>query len=352
MAPHNSVRQSQPHPVFILNGRASGPRVTEFLAATAGLDVRRTGHAGHAYEIARRVAAEFQTDSAIIAVACGGDGTVHEVVNGLAGSRVPMAVIPLGTGNDFSRTMLPTSFRASPRVCVQALAHGSLRIRPMDLIHVESFDDSGAPIPNSCAWCCNVASIGLDNDVQLRAKHQVLNHPHSWFARTFAYVISAVEVLFGPRAYDIRFECVNAGAGTAGASTADAGAAAGTPRNAIKPRCSTVPHTLLSVCNACYYGDGFKPAPQALVNDGLLDCCAVDAMSLPRDLYLLARYRVGAHVGQRGVHCFRANRIVITTADGETLAGNYDGEDFSGHTITMTDVPRALCFATYEAAGE
>ena len=60
-----------------------------------------TGYPGHATEIAKSLV----SDGATVIGAVGGDGTVHEVVNGMAGSAAALAVVPTGTGNDLARAL-------------------------------------------------------------------------------------------------------------------------------------------------------------------------------------------------------------------------------------------------------
>ena len=64
----------------------------------------------HAPGDAKRISSEYSEKfgSDCVIVSCGGDGTVHEIANGLAGTNTPLMVIPLGTGNDFAKQTIPT----------------------------------------------------------------------------------------------------------------------------------------------------------------------------------------------------------------------------------------------------
>ena len=95
-----------------------------FAARRASVDLVDTQYAGHATELARRAAQLGYR--AVCAV--GGDGTLAEVATGLAGSDVPMALIPRGTGNQVAHNLLiPEDLESAVKVAVQGVA------RPMDL---------------------------------------------------------------------------------------------------------------------------------------------------------------------------------------------------------------------------
>ena len=103
-----------------------------------------------------------------------------------------MAVIPLGTGNDFTRSVMDDNHRNNCETCIGDLFSGRFKVKDTDLIKVTSFDRKGNKIDANSAWCINVASIGFDTEVQLRAKGKVLAHPNSGFIRSTAYSTSAV----------------------------------------------------------------------------------------------------------------------------------------------------------------
>jgi diacylglycerol kinase family enzyme len=100
-------------------------RVVRNLAAEHKVEVRSTSHAGQATELARAAV----TDGAEVVVAMGGDGTVNEVVNGLAGTDVPLGLVGGGKTNVFARALgLPGSdtMRATARL-LELLASGARR---------------------------------------------------------------------------------------------------------------------------------------------------------------------------------------------------------------------------------
>ena len=68
--------------------------------------VESTHEKGDAQLIAKKYAKEYGSECVI--VSCGGDGTVHEIANGLAGTDTPLLLLPLGTGNDFAKKIYGT----------------------------------------------------------------------------------------------------------------------------------------------------------------------------------------------------------------------------------------------------
>ena len=317
--------------LFIVNSRAESKALARFKASYFDYSVGHenetsvvfTEFAGHAGEAASKAA----TEEDLLVVACGGDGTIHEVANALAESKTPMAVIPLGTGNDFTRSIMDDAHRNNCETCIGDVFKGRFKVKDTDLIKVTSYDRRGNKIDANSAWCINVASIGFDTEVQLRAKGKVLAHPNSSFIRSTAYSTSAVGCLFGNRHFDFKFE----------AKRAD-----GKPDVSTKSK-----YTLIAVCNASYYGDGFCPAPKAVIDDGLINCCAIDAVSLPRSLYLITKYKNGTHFGYDEIDNFVTTSVTVTATGARDLNGNYDGEDFSGHKVTFECVPGAIRLAIY-----
>lgn len=317
--------------LFIVNSRAESKALARFKSAyfdySAGNEsdtrVVYTEFAGHAAEVAAKAA----TEENLLVVACGGDGTIHEVANALAESSAPLAVIPLGTGNDFTRSVMDENHRSNCEVCVGDIFRNNFKVKDIDLIKVTSYDRNDKKIDANSAWCINVASIGLDTEVQLRAKGKVLAHPNSSLVRSTAYSTSALGCLFGNRHFDFKFN----------AKRAD-----GKPDDSPRSK-----YTLISVCNASYYGDGFCPAPKAVIDDGLMNCCAVDAVNLFKSLYLILKYKKGTHDGYKEIDNFVTTFLTVTATGARDLNGNYDGEDFSGHKVTFECVPGALKLAIF-----
>ena len=108
-------------------------------------------------------------------------------------------------------------------------------------------------------------------------------------------------------------------------------------------------YTLISICNGKYYGDGFTPAPNASVDDGLANVCVVDDVSTLKAISLILKYKNGKHEGKNGIHTYKATSGVITSYDPSLqLCGNYDGEEFFGHRVRFEVLPGALNLGYFE----
>ncbi|MBO4637982.1 MAG: hypothetical protein J5685_12675 [Clostridiales bacterium] len=292
------------------------------------LEFKYTEYPGHAADIATEAAASYGDKVTI--VACGGDGTIHEIANALAFGKTPMIAIPFGTGNDFVKTTLPNWKLWDFERLIMNL--DKTEIKPVDLVKIDSYDMMGNHINHWSRYFNNVASIGLDTKVQARAK-AIVAAKDTKFNRKTAYIRAALAlVLGGKRGNDFSFEL----------ELED-----GTVYKSSKTR-----YTLLSMCNGKYYGDGFCPAPMADISDGLIDVCVVDDVPLYRAIPLLAAYKTGKHVGKNGITMLRATSGSVTSHDPSfQLMGNYDGEDFFGNRIRFEVYPKAINMAFFPEEG-
>ena len=266
------------------------------------IELRYTEYAGHACEIASSIAKQYGEKAAV--VVCGGDGSIHEVANVLAFTKTPLILIPFGTGNDFAKSVLPPKKKWNTEYLLGQL--DQVIYKPIDMAKIDSFNIMGSHNRNWSAFSNNVASIGLDTKVQAEAKAIVLKK-NTKFNRSTAYIRSALHLVVGKRSSKFKYS-LELEDGSMYESETDS-------------------HTLISICNASYYGSGFKPAPFAKIDDGLLDVCVIDDVSLIRALFLLSLYKFGKHIGHRCVHYFKATSGTITSCEPSTqLMGNYDGE--------------------------
>lgn len=239
---HGSSCQSQPLRQAVADLREAGADVT----------VRVTFESGDARRFARE-AAEDDRD----VVAMGGDGTLHEVVNGMcdADARGALGIVPAGTGNDFATAAeLPLG---DPRAALAVVAAG--RRHAVDLLTV---DVDGQP-----HRMLNVSTAGLGAEATTDATESAKR----WLGN-LAYLISGVQRLHELEAQEIRVE----GEDAEGNDFAWNGLAFG-----------------VAVGNGRLAGGGARLCPTAKIDDGLLDLAICPEMPLDRLLPVVGRTLIG-----------------------------------------------------------
>jgi len=238
---------------------------------------------------ARHWAAERagHSDRAVIAV--GGDGTVHEVGNGLVGGRAMLGVLPVGSGNDFSKML------ASPRDPESAVTwfRGAAR-RYSDVGEVTLTRADGRRERHRFI---NGLGLGLEAVVANSARNA---RYLKGFARYLAAALWHLAV-YQPPCLRVRGDD-------------DAG-------------CRR--QFIVAIGNGCCAGGRFRLTPDARIDDGMLDVCRVDTLSRLRLLRILPTVLGGRHARFREVRMSQVTTIDIDCpdgcmvhADGEVLAGD------------------------------
>lgn len=286
-------------------------RAIEARFATMGgsrvFEIHRTERPGHAIEIARAIGE--RDGAAAVVFACGGDGTVNEVVNGLAGTGAALGVLPCGTGNDFVRTVYGTKDIDGILARIDSPVYRN--------IDAARFNEQ---------LFVNVASLGFDTIVGLKAKAMVAKAP--WIGG-ISYGIAAVAGLTGQHSFPMELDIeVEAGDGTT--------------TRVLR----TEPFTLMAVCNGAYYGGGFHPAPVADAADGLLDICVVRKLGAMRILALIPKYAAGTHMENPAVTMYKVRKGVIRKV-GDKLAVNCDGESSYEDAIHFEVLPGSIRLAAF-----
>lgn len=214
---------------------------------------------GHATELARTA----HREGADLIIAAGGDGTVHEVAQGVWGTDAVLGVIPLGSGNDFAISHgLPRDVDAAVEV---------LRDGPVRATDVGRFGDTAY---------FNTMGIGFNAEVsaQSRRLKRLRGIPLYLTAvlRSFTSHRSVVMEIETP---EFRWE-----------------------------RLTYLVTIAIGVCE----GGGFHLTPDALTDDGLFDVCLVEHLSIPAALRILPRALKGRHTGHEKVTMLRVPNIRIT----------------------------------------
>jgi YegS/Rv2252/BmrU family lipid kinase len=233
-------------------------------------EIVRTEHKGHASELVRARAGDF---AGVIAV--GGDGTLHEVVQGLDLERQRLGLVPRGSGNDFAWM---NDWPASVEACADRIAAGGERRVDLGLWEGGRFH----------------TSVGVGFEAQV-------NHESRRITRlrgTAIYLAALARTLSDLRTYPVRLDW-------------DGGAWEGDL-------------LLASIGNGRRVGGAFLLTPQARNDDGLLDVCFAPRVSLARLLAILPRTFNGSHVRTPPVQLQRGARVQLVCPTG--LPVHVDGE--------------------------
>ena len=231
----------------------------------------------------------------------GGDGTVHRHLAQLVKLRLPVLVVPCGSGNDFARALRLRS-RKDSLVAWRKFESGNATVRVIDLgvITSSTLPAGEAPAPHKHYFCC-VGGVGLDGEVSRRA-----NQLPRWLRGHGGYVVSLPAALFrfAPASMKIRTSSEHH------------------PETFVER--SAKPTVLVAIANTPVYGGGMKIAPGAQMDDGQLDICIVSDINKFKLLCLFPIVYFGKHLRMEEVEYLQAGRIKIETekpldvyADGE-----------------------------------
>ncbi len=296
-------------PVVIVNPK-SGAGLSERKWAglvgplTEGLgpfDTRFTESRGHAQVLASDEARAGRS----LVVALGGDGTISEVANGLAGTGAQMGIIPRGTGGDFRRVAdLPSDLNQAARhihACTSRL---------IDLGRVTFTTDDGG---TATRHFINEASFGLSAEVARRA-----NESSKRLGAKTAFIGAMLRTL-------VSYDNVDLFISVDGAA----------------PVRRTV--LLGTVGNGRYFGGGMKICPGALLDDGLLDLVLVGDMGKFEVMTKFNRLYEGTHLSLHKVGHHACRRVEVRPVDPEArITVECDGETPGRLPATFEILPGAL----------
>lgn len=274
----------------------------------AEYSLRITDHPGHAIEIVRQEALKRDGDDGepVRVYACGGDGTLLEAATGLQGqAHMELACIPCGSANDLLRCM-PYKERYAD---LAAMVNG--RVMQLDAVSCNG------------RLALNVASMGMDADVASKMadyKHLPL------VSGPMAYQLAIVYTFFHPIGRQLRVEM-------------------DTPKG---PVIHEGRFLFALAANGQYYGGGYRGAPQARPDDGLLDFILVDAVKRARVPGFMSRYKRGEHLGLDICRHYRGTRMRVIAP--VPTAVNLDGECSPQTDVTFDILPGAIPFVV--PAGE
>lgn len=289
-----------PHIALLVNPN-SGRRRAAITAVRLKEELREAGARVHVYTggsatDSRRMARLAVSDRPDALVAVGGDGLVHQALQGVVGTEVPLAVVPTGTGNDVARAF------GSPRGPLRDVAAAILRgrTRAADTVRVRLSNGTQR-------YYLSVLACGFDAKVNERVNN------FQFRAGRVGYVFGLLAELrsFQPIDYEID----------------------------VDGRRIAEPGMLVAVGNTSSYGGGMHVCPDAEPDDGLIDMVFVRQASLGRFLRLFPRVFTGSHTGIEEVVVERGRTITIRADAGAAYA---DGERLGEPPLVCEVVPKSV----------
>jgi diacylglycerol kinase (ATP) len=305
-------------PLVIVNPKSAGGSTDERWAQTASdlrthfgpFEVEFTRKQGDGIEMAA-AAAKAGCD---FIIACGGDGTINEVANGilLSGCDTELGVLPSGTGGDFRRTIgMPLSHREAAR----SLRSGQTKLIDAGKVTFQDFDNQTVS-----RFFLNVSSFGLAAEIIERVKASTT---FSWLPLKSVrgragFALSTLQEVIDLEPVTIRIR-VNDGDE------------------------KTLNTINFCVANARYFGGGMKIAPDAKLNDGLLDIINIGDLGMAKILINAYSLYTGSHLSLDEVHSALAAKVEVSSANQDReIRLETDGELPGKLPASFEAVPNAL----------
>ena len=305
------------HHLFIINPAAGSYNRTEEAskiihkvckARRLSYEIRVSTAPGECTRIAREAA---ETGRELRIYACGGDGTLNEVVSGVAGfDNAAVTVYSGGSGNDFVKLF------DEPRAFFDLNRLMDAEEATFDLIKCND------------QYSLNICSVGLDARIGTDvSNYKRLPFLHGFKAYAASTVVNVIKGIAEHYVVELNGETIDAD------------------------------QTFICVCNGRYYGGGFNPIPEADPSDGMLDVLLVKKLSRLQVPGAIGKYKDGRHRELNHLATYyRTDRIVIR-CDKPTPV-NVDGELLTAQTVEMKVAeekirffyPKGLSWAVKEKA--
>lgn len=226
----------------------------------------------------------------------GGDGTLNEIISGIIGTDSDVVVVPCGTGNDFIKSI--SKYMSMRKIITNSINKASEKV---DLLKI-----------GKDKYCINILSAGFDSMV---AKNLDKFRKIPFVSGKFKYNLAIFYTLASNRNFKFKIRIDD--------------------NKIIKGY-----HTLVTIANGKYYGGGIMPSPNAIIDDGILDVCAIDSSTTLQKIILLPKYKKGKHLDLKLVHFYRCKKIHIVST--RKFPYNIDGEVFYTNKLNVEIIPKAV----------
>lgn len=284
--------------IFILNPMSGNqqavkyiPLIEEYFKSNPkDYEILLTQYHGHATELANK----YTKVDDVCVYSLSGDGTANEVLNGL-NEGVSLAILPLGTGNDFTRMF-------------------QIPDMPLDQLILETIEGKECLVDygmSNARKFLNCSTMGLDADIGIAAHELKLKYP---FLGSLTYIIAIFPLLIKRQPLNFRVRLEN---------------------KEFKEKL-----LLTAVMNGQFYGGGFTPTPMASIQDGYLDLCIIKDTNLLRILTLLPRYKKGKHIFEDIVSFYKVKQFNLVSE--REISTQCDGEVYFETEINFKIIEKGL----------
>ena len=223
-------------------------------------------------------------DAGAVLTAVGGDGSIHHLLNEIAGTNNLLSFVPCGTGNDFSRT------------CLETLEDG---VHEVDLIRVND------------RYCINTVCFGIDADI---ANDESFIH-NRFIPRSMRFNAGVLYhfLTYGKKRY----------------LTVEWG------KKKISRHFTTI-----VAANGRYYGSGYKVSPGSLLNDGRMEVYLIDSVRKVKMARLILSMKNAGHLQDPALRMVRTKKVTVSSP--VPIRVNVDGEPLQADHFELELIPRAV----------
>ena len=237
-----------------------------------------------------------------IVIICGGDGSLNELVNVSYGKNMTLGLIPTGTGNDFAKNFDYENFTLNSLL--------NFRTKKIDLIKVNDF------------YSINATSLGFDTHVLERAYKYLEEKPK---LGKKAYIKAVINSLNKITSENLEFKLEL--------------------RDGSNFELSGE-YLITALCNGAFYGSGFNPAPEARIDDGVLNLILASKIPFLKFITMIKKYKKGRHKDSKYIREVLVKSGTIRSKD--KFLANADGEIFQTNEIKFQVLPKALNWVLFD----
>ncbi|WP_303969929.1 diacylglycerol kinase family protein [Sporosarcina ureae] len=282
---------------FIINeqaGDGKGAKVWASLRKNINYSFHLTERRGHAIELTKQLAG--QTSESLLLIVIGGDGTIHEVLNGVVGyPHVTVGVMKAGSGNDFARefpafTNLQEieNYIAIKPIKRKTVDFGSVQL---DTVHQRYFASN--------------SGFGLDADISLAASQSTIKKTlNKWKLGSVVYALTVAKSLLAFKPFNAEIQI-------------------GSDIRMFRKV------WMITVSNQKYYGGGMKISPQSIYDDGEFELTVVHSISTLKFLAVFLTVFTGSHTRLKGVSTYTSDTFII---EPDRMVGCHTDGEYIGTT--------------------